>query len=112
MNEQAKRGRFIVLEGIDGAGKTTQAELLREKLEAQGRRVHRTAEPTEFPTGIELRRALGGKIKRSECEMAVMFVLDRIAHNIHPAEGIRAILDSGADIICDRYYYSRKGVSK
>lgn len=101
-----KRGLFIVLEGIDGAGKTTQAELLREYLEAQGRRVYRTAEPTSFPTGVELRAALGGKIKKSECEMAVMFVLDRIAHNIHPTEGIRAILESGQDIICDRYYYS------
>ncbi|MBQ8850182.1 MAG: dTMP kinase [Clostridia bacterium] len=106
MVTQSKRGRFIVLEGIDGAGKTTQAELLREYLEGQGRRVYRTAEPTPFPTGVALREALGGKVKKSECEMAVMFVLDRIAHNIHPTDGIRAILDGGQDIICDRYYYS------
>ena len=106
MDRQNKRGRFIVLEGIDGAGKTTQAELLREHLEKQGRRVWRTAEPTAFSTGIALREALGGKVKRSECEMAVMFVRDRIAHNIHPEEGIEAILESGQDIICDRYYYS------
>ena len=38
--------------------------------------------------------------------MAVMFVQDRIAHNIHPTEGIEALLDRGFDIICDRYYYS------
>lgn len=94
------------MEGIDGAGKTTQAEMLRTHLEAQGRRVIRTAEPTDFDSGRALRAALGGKIKKSECEMAVMFVADRIAHNIHPAEGIEAILASGADIICDRYYYS------
>ena len=101
-----KRGRFIVLEGIDGAGKTTQAELLEAYLKVQGRKVWRTAEPTPFPTGIALREALGGKVKKTECEMAVMFVLDRIAHNVHPTEGINAILDSGQDIICDRYYYS------
>ena len=101
-----KRGLFIVIEGIDGAGKTTQAELLRAHLEAKGRRVVRTAEPTSFPSGVELRAALGGKIKKTECQMAAMFVLDRIAHNTHPTEGIEVILNEGYDIICDRYYYS------
>ena len=100
------RGRFIVLEGIDGAGKTTQAELLIEKLEALGRKVKRTAEPTSLPSGKEIRRALGGEIKKSECEMAVSFTLDRIIHNIHETEGINAALDQGYDVICDRYYYS------
>ena len=101
-----ERGRFIVLEGIDGAGKTTQAAMLRAHLESKGRRVVCQAEPTDFESGRALRAALGGKIKRSECQMAVMFVEDRIAHNIHPTEGIEAILATGADIICDRYYYS------
>lgn len=105
MNEK-NQGRLIVLEGIDGAGKTTQASLLEAHLRKKGREVFRTAEPTPFPSGIALREALGGKVKKSECEMATMFVLDRIAHNIHPTEGIRAILDAGKDIICDRYYYS------
>ena len=105
MNEK-NQGRLIVLEGIDGAGKTTQASLLEAHLRKKGREVFRTAEPTPFPSGVALREALGGKVKKSECEMATMFVLDRIAHNIHPTEGIRAILDAGKDIICDRYYYS------
>ena len=103
---EKKRGRLIVLEGIDGAGKTTQAALLETHLRAQGREVFRTAEPTAFPSGIALRRALGGTDKKSECEMATMFVLDRIAHNIHPTEGLIALLEQGIDIICDRYYYS------
>ena len=42
-----KRGRFIVFEGIDGAGKTTQIELLEKRLKEAGRSVYRTAEPTE-----------------------------------------------------------------
>lgn len=105
MNE-TKQGRLIVLEGIDGAGKTTQASLLEAHLRAQGREVFRTAEPTPFPSGIALREALGGKVKKSECEMATMFVLDRIAHNIHPTDGLHAKLAAGVDIICDRYYYS------
>lgn len=100
------RGRFIVLEGIDGAGKTTQAAMLEKYLTESGRRVVRTAEPTPYPSGVALRRALSGVEKKSECEMAVMFVEDRILHNIHPTEGIEAILATGADVLCDRYYYS------
>ena len=104
MNEN--KGRFIVLEGIDGAGKTTQAELLEKYLVASGRQVARTAEPTGYAGGVALRAALGGKVKKSECEMAAMFVLDRIEHNIHEGDGIEALLANGYDVICDRYYYS------
>ena len=100
------QGKFIVFEGIDGSGKTTQARMLAEYLEKNGRKPSLTAEPTTLPTGLALREALGGKIKRTECQMAVMFVDDRIAHNVHPTEGIAALLDSGVDVISDRYYYS------
>ncbi len=101
-----KKGRFIVFEGIDGSGKTTQARRLAEFLRACGRRVTLTAEPTGLPSGKLLREALSGRLVRSECQMAVMFVDDRICHNIEPREGIRALLDKGVDVICDRYYYS------
>ena len=100
------RGRFIVFEGIDGSGKTTQARLLAKRLEENGKKVVMTAEPTDLPTGRALREALGGKVKKSECEMAVLFVEDRIAHNIAPDSGIEALLEAGAWVICDRYYYS------
>lgn len=106
MQTSERTGRLIVLEGIDGAGKTTQAERLEAHLLAQGRRVVRTAEPTGFPTGVALRAALGGKVRKSECEMAALFTEDRIAHNIHPTEGLQALLAEGLDVICDRYYYS------
>ncbi len=106
MQPKENRGRLIVLEGIDGAGKTTQAALLAAHLKKNGRQVLRTAEPTEFPTGKALRAALSGKVKKSECEMATLFVEDRIAHNIHPEEGLAVLLEAGIDVICDRYYYS------
>ena len=102
---QNKRGRFIVIEGIDGAGKTTQIELLAEKLRLEGRTVHVTAEPTTSVSGGLLRDALGGISNRTACEMAALFVLDRIFHNVNP-NGINAMLERGIDVICDRYYYS------
>ena len=106
MTEQQNRGRFIVFEGIDGAGKTTQIELLEKALQASGRRVYRTAEPTESVTGGLLRDALGGITKRTTCEMAALFTLDRIFHNVNPVNGIEKMLADGVDVICDRYYYS------
>ena len=104
MSEQ--RGRFIVFEGIDGAGKTTQISLLEAKFRAEGRRVMVTAEPTVSVTGGLLRDALGGISKRTAGEMAAMFVLDRIFHNVNPVSGIEKMLAEGYDVICDRYYYS------
>ncbi len=101
-----KKGRFIVFEGIDGAGKSTQIELLAAHLQGEGRRVYRTAEPTESVTGGLLRDALGGVSKRTPCEMAALFVLDRIFHNVNPVNGIEKMLADGVDVICDRYYYS------
>ena len=99
-------GKFIVFEGIDGAGKTTQARLLAEKIKYVGREATLTAEPTEFESGKALRRVLSGEEKKSDCEIAAMFMLDRIAHNTHPTLGISALLDKGIDVISDRYYYS------
>ena len=101
-----ERGRFIVFEGIDGAGKSTQIQMLASKLKEQGRTVYCTAEPTESVSGGLLRDALGGVSKRTSCEMAAMFVLDRIFHNVNPVNGIEKMLADGVDVICDRYYYS------
>ena len=100
------KGIFIVFEGIDGAGKTTQVDLLAQNLASLGREVSLSAEPTTLPTGKAIRRALSGEEKKSECEMAAMFVLDRIAHNINSEIGIRALTERGIDVISDRYYYS------
>ena len=103
---ETKRGRFIVFEGIDGAGKTTQIELLAKRLREQGRAVYCTAEPTETVSGGLLRDALSGVSRRTVCEMAAMFVFDRINHNVNPVNGIQKMLGEGFDVICDRYYYS------
>ncbi len=106
MAECKKRGRLIVFEGIDGAGKTTQIDLLERYLRGAGRSVFRTAEPTESVSGGLLRDALAGVSKRSACEMAALFTLDRIFHNVNPINGIEKMLNDGFDVISDRYYYS------
>ena len=104
--QECARGRLIVFEGIDGAGKTTQIDLLTRRLQADGRRIFRTAEPTESVTGGLLRDALSGISKRTPAELAALFVLDRIFHNTNPVNGIETMLSQGIDVICDRYYYS------
>ena len=100
------KGIFIVFEGIDGAGKSTQARLLAEALEREGRQVYITAEPTPLPSGRALREVLGGKVKKTPCEIALMFAEDRVAHNKDSEIGIDKLLADGVCIICDRYYYS------
>ena len=100
------KGLFIVFEGIDGAGKSTQVKILSEKLEKLGKKVYTTAEPTELPSGKELRRVLAGDVKKTPCEIALMFTADRVAHNQNAECGIERMLEDGACIICDRYYYS------
>ena len=97
-----KKGKFIVFDGIDGAGKTTQLDMLARRMTDDGESVYITAEPTGGDIGRLLRSALSGAEKRSECEMAVMFVLDRIAHNAEIEEKI----NDGVCVLCDRYYHS------
>lgn len=98
--------KFIVFEGIDGAGKTTQIELLRKALEEKGFPCQTTAEPTDLPSGREIRAALAGKIEKTPLEMAEMFAHDRELHNIDPEIGVNSMLSDGFTVISDRYYYS------
>ncbi len=98
----AQRGKFIVFEGLDGSGKSTQLRTLERRLHALGRTVFRTAEPTGGDIGRSIREALSGEKPRSTAVLAALFLADRIAHN----EEIAAHLDAGEDVICDRYFYS------
>lgn len=101
-----KRGLFIVIEGVDGSGKSTQARLLTEYMQKLGRSVHHTAEPTESGLGGMVRDGLGAEHPRTTEELAAMFLADRVAHNVSPKSGIKQYLDAGTDVVCDRYYYS------
>ena len=93
------RGRFIVLEGIDGAGKSTLSKALTERLSGFTD-VVATAEPSDGYVGDALRRA-GSEDSHPLLE-SLLFVADR-AHHTHAMEGW---LEEGKTVICDRYYAS------
>ncbi len=103
MNNNAK---FIVFEGIDGAGKSTQITMLTNALTERGIAVSCSSEPTSYPTGKQLRAVLSGSVPATDDEIAVMFALDRKNHNTNPDGGINAQLGAGITVISDRYYYS------
>lgn len=92
-------GRFITVEGIDGAGKSSHIEWLREYLTAAGHAVVVTREPGGTPLGESLRAILLNDPMSSETEMMLMFA----ARAEHLASVIRPALDSGAWVISDRF---------
>lgn len=100
------RPLFIVFEGIDGTGKSTQMRLLAERLRANGKTVELTAEPTDMPDGKRLRQVLAGKEPANNAKIAALFLLDRIGHNTDPEQGIEKMLSDGKTVLSDRYYYS------
>jgi dTMP kinase len=98
------RGVLIALEGVDGAGKTTQAVSLAAVMARFGRRVLFTQEPTFGPAGRRLREYLAGKERHlSAAEELALFQADR---REHVADTIRPALERGWLVITDRYYYS------
>lgn len=99
-------GKFIVFEGIDGTGKTTQVQRVAEALRKKGYTVHTTAEPTSAASGKLLRAFLGGKERSTPWAAASLFLADRINHNTDPEDGIIRHLSDGDIVLCDRYYYS------
>lgn len=100
---------FIVLEGLDGAGTTTQSRLLADALRARGRRVHETREPSDGPVGVQIRQALtrrlvgrgGGRL--SPETIALLFAADRVDHVV---DEVQPALDAGKVVVSDRYVHS------
>src|SRR5690606_36822914 len=93
-------GRFIELEGIDGAGTTTHTDRLTAWLRDRGRRVHRTCEPSEGPVGRIVRATLAGRPDApSPATLPWMFAADRADHL---AREIGPALERG-EVVCDLY---------
>ena len=103
-------GKFIVLEGLDGAGTTTQLDRIAAKVRALGLPVLTTREPTDGPLGHLLRQALTGRLSLpagrgplSPETLALMFAADRMDHL---SAQVRPALDAGTVVLCDRYVLS------
>lgn len=116
------RGQFIVLEGIDGSGTTTQLGALREHFERAGRRAIYTNEPSDGPVGMLIRLALQKRLVGANFDLhdpedrmpqggesfdlaalALLFAADRADHvatQVHPN------LVKGRHVVCDRYLLS------
>jgi dTMP kinase len=103
------KGRFIVLEGLDGAGTTTQSRLLGEALRSAGRRAHVTAEPSGGPVGSLLRQVLQRRVNGGAGDgfdadaLALLFAADRLDHL---SAEVLPRLAAGEDVVSDRYTLS------
>lgn len=106
------KGLFIVFEGIDGSGTSTQASLLRDALQAMSRPAILTAEPSEGPIGNMIRQAMKGRIRFAteteafDAQMAYLFAADRHDHLHNPVDGVLKLVDEGKHVISTRYYFS------
>ncbi|TXD32002.1 dTMP kinase [Lujinxingia vulgaris] len=103
---------FVVIEGLDGAGTTTQSEALAERLRREGWGVSTSCEPSEGPIGTLIRQMLTGRVVVPDEAggrpvgretLALLFAADRLDHiesQVEPA------LAAGCVAISDRYYHS------
>ena len=101
-------GRLIVLEGLDGAGTTTQAKRLVEHLQNHGQRAHLTREPSDGPVGRLIREMLTGKHaieggKIAQDTFGLLFAADRLDHLQREVDPQIA---AGATVVSDRWYHS------
>jgi dTMP kinase len=97
-------GRFVVLEGIDGSGTTTQAARLAASLRAAGHAVVSTREPSDGPLGVVLRQALTRRlVGLSDQALALLFAADRLDHL---ASVVEPALAEGKVVVSDRYVLS------
>lgn len=101
-----EKGKFIVFEGTDGSGKSTQMQLLGKYLAQRGIPCYLTHEPTDSPFGALLHSCMTGRIEADERTIALMFAADRVDHIVNPFNGIRSKLEEGVTVLCDRYYFS------
>ena len=102
-----ERGKFIVIEGIDGSGKTTQVKKIEKLLTHNDFHVHVTRECTDNSIGKLLRNLyLPGKRKCDERVINMLYAADRLDHITNEEDGMLNILNEGIHVLSDRYYLS------
>jgi dTMP kinase len=99
------RGAFIVVEGIDGSGKSSIAGHITNELRSRKREVLRTREPGGTPIGEKIREVLLDPKNSAMVPFAELFLFMASRAQLVD-EVIKPALDRGSDVVCDRYYYS------
>jgi dTMP kinase len=105
-------GKFIVFEGIDGSGTSTQAELLKNYLLDQNISAVMTTEPSNGPIGNMIREGFKKRIifvedeKLFDEQMAYLFAADRHDHLYNKIDGVLALNRKSITTICTRYFFS------
>ena len=103
---------FVVFEGLDGSGTSTQATLLEREWQRQGRACLATSEPSSGPVGTMIRQTFKGRIRFQEApeafdrQMAYLFAADRFDHLYNDIDGIVPMMAKGFSVISTRYYFS------
>ncbi len=96
-------GKLVVVEGIDGAGKTTQAKEIVKRLNKEGYNASYTKEPTDMVIGQFIReKILSGNLDINPLALQYLFNADRVMH----MEKIESLLQKGMIIVMDRYFWS------
>jgi dTMP kinase len=97
---------FIVLEGLDGSGTTTQMKLLADRLARDGTPHWATWEPTDGPVGQLLRSILAQETRAHPRTIAMLYAADRNEHVYAPQTGVEVRARRGELVISDRYIFS------
>ena len=113
------KGMFIVFEGIDGSGTSTQAEMLNNYFLNNQKKCHLTSEPSSGPIGNMIRQAFKGRLNLSKGvnpyidggdlfdeQMAYLFAADRHDHLYNEIDGVIKLVNQDAIVISTRYYFS------
>ena len=101
-----EQGKFIVLEGIDGSGKSSQTGPLVRRLEGLGVSCRDTREPTGGPVGSLIRQIFTGRVTADNRVIAALYAADRIDHLVNEVDGLCAAVKQGITVVSDRYYFS------
>jgi dTMP kinase len=99
-------GFFIVFEGLDGSGTSTQVSRLRRNLLSLGLDVEVTEEPSGGPIGVLIRQALSGRINLDMHSLALAFAADRLDHLYNNQNGVVKSLKEKRIVISDRFVLS------
>ena len=101
------KGKFIVFEGIDASGKTTQSKMLRRYLVGKRLDVYWTHECSDGPIGKVIREEyLSGKRQGDPRILNMLYAIDRLDHLTNNEDGIINFIENEVNVISDRYYMS------